>query len=106
MQPRIFRFKNGTGLVAGLMLLATSAAAQPACAERDSLVRRLADVRGQAPAAVGLTEGGRFVELLSSSGGRTWTLIVSNGDGTSCTIATGKGWLAYPADLAQRDPKA
>ncbi len=106
MQSTVFKLLKKMVLIAGLVLVSSAAAAKPPCDQRDNIIRQLANDLKQAPAAVGLTESGRFIELLSSVDGQTWTIIVSNGDGTSCTIASGKGWLYYPVVLAQRAPKA
>ncbi len=106
MQSTVFKLLKKMVLVAGRMLVSSAAAAKSSCDQRDNIIRQLADDLNQAPTAVGLTESGRFIELLSSVDGQSWTIIVSNGDGTNCMIASGNGWLRYPVVLAQPAPKA
>ncbi len=42
--------------------------------------------------AVGVTNKGALVEVLTTGDGSTWTIIVSMPNGTSCLFAAGEGW--------------
>lgn len=72
--------------------------AQQICADRLGILRHLERNHGESPVGAGLTEGGSVVELLTGDNG-TWTLIVSNPDGTSCLLATGENWQTAPKKI-------
>ena len=76
-----------------LILFPTPAGAQQAtCNDRDYFIDRLAKKYGEAPVALGVTNKGGLVEVLSTSDGETWTIIISLPNGTSCRVAAGEGW--------------
>lgn len=82
--------------IAGIILstiLTTSVAAQrPVCMARADLLDRLAEKYSEAPIAFGLTNSGGLVEVIANSDGTSWTIIISNVNGTSCLVAAGEGW--------------
>ena len=80
-------------------------AAGPVCDERGTVLEVLAANWGEVPAAIGLANGGGLVEVLVSSRGDTWSLIVTAPDGTSCLVATGEGWRAAPR-REEEEPEA
>jgi hypothetical protein len=74
-------------------------AAQPAqsvCAERESLLANLAREYREAPSALGVTNTGNIIELLRTNDGKTWTLLSTRPDGTSCVVAAGESWEDLP----------
>ncbi len=76
-------------------MLATPALAQSVprtCDTRDRVLGHLAKKYGESPVAVGVTSKGALVEVLTSSDGGTWTIILSMPNGTSCLITSGEGW--------------
>src|SRR5262249_10149476 len=80
--PRII---GAVAILAGVQLAsATADAASPQCGPRTALLGQLAKQYKEAPAAVGLANGGALVEVLTSKDGTTWTIVVSRPDGTSC----------------------
>ncbi len=75
----------------------TSAAAQALpqlCGARSEIIGNLAEQYEESQIAVGVTDAGGLVEVLSSRDGETWTIIVSVPDGMSCLLAVGQGWRA------------
>lgn len=44
------------------------------------------------PAAIGLSESGRLMEVFASPDGRTWTIVMTTPDGLACIMAAGKNW--------------
>jgi len=44
--------------------------------------------------ALGVTNNGGLVEVLSTNEGTTWSIIVTAPDGKSCLVAAGEGWRA------------
>jgi hypothetical protein len=88
-----------------LALLApgTQARAEPACGRRTDLLKELADRYKEAPVAIGLASNGSLLEVLSSGGGTTWTIIITAPNGTSCLVAAGEDWRQQNVPLAQAD---
>ena len=96
----------GLALVFGLWARAEAEAAQdPACDKRQRVIGHLAEKYKEATVAVGVTNGGGLVEVLSSGDGRTWTIIVSSPNGVTCLLATGEGWRPIHADHVKLEPK-
>jgi hypothetical protein len=71
---------------------ASGALAAPACGQRADVLAQLAQRFEEAPIAVGLADSGALVEVLISDRGATWTIIVSQPNGTSCLVAAGEAW--------------
>jgi hypothetical protein len=79
-------------LIPVLTLGSFEAAAQSACNARKDVLGHLAQKYGEAPVAIGVTNKGGLVEVLTTGDGNTWTIIVSRPNGTSCLVAAGQGW--------------
>jgi len=82
------------------VVLAGPAQAQSmACSQRADVLAMLAAKYKEAPAAVGLADNGGLIEVLTSDGGATWTIIMSLPNGSSCFLAAGEAWqeLIRPA---------
>jgi hypothetical protein len=98
------RWRAGARPVATAVLLGAVAAAAPTparadpqvCGARAEILAELTKRYSEAPVAVGLANSGVLVEVLSSDKGSTWTIIVSQPDGTSCLVAAGKEWQDLP----------
>ncbi len=86
--------------VAATCLMPTAWAQAPNCIQRERLLRHLAAKYAERPIAVGLSANGSVFELLKSTSGESWTLVMTNTDGKSCLIAYGKHWEFLP----RRDP--
>lgn len=69
---------------------------EPVCAERAALLASLQREYSEAPKGAGLASNGSVIELLTSSDGKTWTLLVTQPDGTSCVMAAGEAWDLLP----------
>jgi hypothetical protein len=76
------------------MLISSAALAQPQCDTRDKVLSLLAEKYKEAPVALGVTNNGGLVEVLSTDEGTTWSIIVTAPDGKSCLVAAGEGWRA------------
>lgn len=83
-----------------------STAQQAPCNERDNVLGHLAKKYREVPVAVGVTNRGGLVEVLSTSDGKTWTIIVSSPSGQACMVAAGEGWRALPKTEALLGPDA
>ena len=64
------------------------------CAARGEALAYLSNKYSEAPVAMGLTNKGAVVEVLTNQNGTTWTIIVTMPNGVSCMIAAGEGWEA------------
>lgn len=71
---------------------ATSTAAN-FCAERNEMVRSLADQFKENPAAVGMINDNAVIEVFVSQNG-SWTILATGTDGKSCVLSAGVGWEA------------
>ncbi len=95
----------GLALIPVLTLSSFEAAAQSACNPRTDVLGHLAKKYGEAPVAIGVTNKGGLVEVLTTGDGNTWTIIVSQPNGTSCMIAAGEGWRTKDYDAAELAPR-
>ena len=89
-----------------VMGLAHGAQAQGVCASRQQLLQSLAQDYKEAPMALGMSNDGNVIELLSAKGGKTWTLMITTPDGISCVVAAGESWEQIDPQTAQLDPEA
>lgn len=81
---------------AAVLLIAMSAmpvaAETTPCGPRPELVKQLSKRFHEEPVAIGLTNKGSLVEVLTSDNGSTWTIMISQPNGSSCVVAAGEGW--------------
>jgi len=78
-------------LVIGIAaILAGLPAFAQACAPRDAVVARLAEVYDEVARLRGLTLGGEMMEIYLAPSG-TWTVVVTNPGGIACVVAAGEG---------------
>lgn len=87
-------------LGAALAIYSTAAFAQTQCNDRDSVIALLASKYKEQPVALGVTNTGGLVEVLSTDKGDTWTIIVTTPQGLSCLVAAGEGWHAIEQKAA------
>lgn len=85
----------------GALILATQHAfAQGAnCADRDTVVDRLANSYGETRQSIGLAPNNSVVEVFASSETGTWTITVTNPRGVTCLVASGSAFEAFEEDL-------
>jgi len=78
-----------------------SAVAQSkACTEREAAIRHLEGKFSEAPVAMGLTNIGSVLEVLTSEEGRSWTMLVTMPNGNTCLVAAGEAWKTIPSIAA------
>lgn len=68
------------------------------CNEHDFVVKQFKDNLGEAPAARGITEDGWLFELLVSERG-SWSVLLTQPDGTSCLVASGSDFEAEKVEI-------
>ncbi len=71
-----------------------------ACTERKAAIRHLEGKFSEAPVAIGLTNTGAVLEVLTSDEGRSWTILVTMPDGNTCLVAAGEAWKSVPSIAA------
>ena len=87
-------------LGAVIAIYSTTAFAQSQCNDRDSVIALLSSKYKEQPVALGVTNTGGLVEVLSTDQGDTWTIIVTTPQGLSCLVAAGEGWHAIEQTVA------
>ena len=97
----MFKYLTIGGLL--VALFAGTATAQPQCDERSKVLTLLSDKYKESPVAIGVTNNGGLVEVLSTNEGTTWSIIVTTPNGVSCLVAAGEGWRAL--QQASVDPE-
>ncbi len=90
-------------LVSASVILPPSASAQMMCAARADLLVNLKGKFSEAPVAIGLINTAGVVEVLASPEGDTWTIIVTDPQGTSCLMAAGAYWQAALKSVAGQE---
>ncbi len=84
-------------LIAALIAASAGGAAQQVpCNKRGDVLGHLARKYQELTVAVGVTNRGGLIEVLSSGDGKTWTIIISSPNGQACMVAAGEGWRALP----------
>ncbi len=91
-------------LGAALVLASSPAFAAPQCNSRDKVLELLSKTYSEAPVAIGVTNNGGLVEVLSTGDGNTWSIIITSAQGISCLVAAGEGWRLI--ERIAMDPEA
>lgn len=83
----------GASLLAPALLLGANAArAEPVCASHEAVSKQLEQRYAEAPIAMGLANSGKLVQVFASADGVSWTVVLTEPDGTSCIAASGRYW--------------
>ncbi|MDA1100825.1 MAG: hypothetical protein O2967_17775 [Proteobacteria bacterium] len=61
------------------------------CGDRSRFLSHLAQTHKETPSAMGVTDSGRVLEVLTSKDG-TWTIIVTHPNGITCMVTAGQAW--------------
>ena len=92
---------RGLGLVAmtialllGIALLSQPVMAEPADVHRSELIELLGKRYAEVPVAIGLTDKGAMVEVLTTNDGATWTIILTLPTGESGVLGAGEAWIS------------
>lgn len=64
------------------------------CAEHNQMSDKLSAKYHEQRSGMGLVGSSGMVELFTSENG-TWTIVVTQVDGTSCIVAAGNSWSEY-----------
>ena len=79
-------------LAVALALMPGALHAQVNCAERASVVDKLAVKYGEAFSGGGLQSAESIFEVWHSEEKGTWTILMTRADGVSCIMASGTNW--------------
>ena len=95
---------NKFALLLGLAMLLpspsyglTDGARSQICDDRTTILSHLANRYAEAPIALGRASNGGLIEVLTSTTGATFTIIITMPDGRSCMMAAGEFWEAMPS---------
>ena len=80
-------------MISSKLMLSSPAAAQNSCGPREAVLELLTGQYDEATVAIGLATTGGVIEVLASDDGRTWTIMMTSPDGTSCVVASGEAWI-------------
>ncbi len=75
---------------------ADGAAQQVPCKQHGDVHGHLTQKYQELPVAVGVTNRGGLVEVLSTGEGKIWTIIISSPDREASMVAAGEGWRGLP----------
>jgi len=91
-------FRTAPALIAvSALLMGSPAAAEPAgCAARSIALNHLSSRYAETPVAMGLTNDGAMMEILSSKSGRSWTILLTMPNGVTCLVSTGENLETLP----------
>jgi len=82
--------------LAGLAIPAPAGTAEQTgttvCESRAAVLDFLSTKYAEAPVAMGVAKNGGLVEVLTSGAGSTFTIIITQPNGTTCMVAAGRGW--------------
>ena len=86
--------KQATALAAGLaalVLAAEAASAAPRCGPRAEVLEMLGDRYAETRRGIGVAGPTQVLEVYASDSG-SWTVLVTDPEGRSCLVASGRGW--------------
>lgn len=66
------------------------------CGARDVITAKLSKSFGEQHRASGLEDNTRLIEFWTSDETGSWTVLITDANGTSCIAASGKAWIEYP----------
>ncbi len=78
---------------------------QPTCNEHDKALKHLEEKYQEKTVGIGVTSTGGLLELLTSDGGKTWTIILTTPKGMTCMIADGEGWRGMERRDTPTEPR-
>lgn len=80
------------GLLALALIGPTGLHAQANCADRETVVSKLANSYGEEFGGGGLQNAQQILEVWYSEDKGTWTVLMTRADGRTCIMASGTNW--------------
>ena len=86
------------GLLLGSIYFSHSADAQSGgiIVDREAVAKELSEKHREETVGMGLADNGGVLELFTSEGGETWTVLLTMPNGASFVVGTGKAWAGKP----------
>ena len=86
------------GFLLGSLCLSQNADAQSAgiVVDREAVAKELNEKHREKTVGMGLADNGGVLELFTSEGGETWTVLLTMPNGSSFVVGTGKAWAGRP----------
>jgi hypothetical protein len=91
-------------LLAAAIGVAASTAQAASCGPRTDVLAALAKAYQEHPTAIGLSNSGRLLEIVTRADGGSWTLLLTSPQGVTCIVDAGGDWALKT--LAKLDPEA
>ncbi|MEM8790340.1 MAG: hypothetical protein AAGE80_01885 [Pseudomonadota bacterium] len=94
------------GATAALLSPAEVSAQGTVCGHRSQIVKQLADRYGETALSRGVARGAGVVEIYVNPDSGSWTIVVTNPNGTSCLMAAGEAFepLSHPSFAQTESP--
>lgn len=99
MTPKILLLRAAIAAALAYATPIAEAQTRSACAERTTVVERLAEKYGETLQSMGLHRNNGVLEVYASEATGTWTILVTRPDGMACLIAAGQMWEGQAAPL-------
>lgn len=101
MFGRILLLSAAIVLAAPVSLQGAEDADDGNCGKRNLVLNYLSSKYSEKPIAMGVAANGGLIEVLTSSEGSTFTIIVTMPEGQTCMVAAGDGWESLPIAFAK-----
>ena len=90
LKKEYLHFNNRRRQAADLIMISSQAA--PQCGQHALVLDYFAQQYKEVPVAIGVTNSGALIELLTTKDGDTWTLHIVTPNGISCFLVAGENW--------------
>ena len=80
-----------------VLVIVTTATITPSLVfsmDREAVAKELIEKHREETVGMGLADNGGVLELFTSEGGATWTVLLTMPNGSSFVVGTGKAWAA------------
>lgn len=94
---------TATIAVLGIYLMMTAAEAIPRCAPYTEMIAALKSQYREEAGGAGLASAQAYVELWVEPGGKSWTILAVETNGSSCVLAAGSMWEFRELPLPGKD---
>ncbi len=86
------------------LLMPAQAQRAPVCTDYSIVIEHLSKEYSEVPVGMGIANNGGVIEILSSKAGKSWTIILTMPNGTTCMIAAGESWEFLPQNTTLGPP--